>query len=468
MCFLYSTILALSSLVVSAGNNQVSVADTIKEMCKGMPEGTYTLSITRSEFSTPDNDGREIRNQLDFSPETYIFLRQTIKSNDERLLDYYCLSDSSENRINSNGEISPFETEQTISGRMEGGSKKLHGFNLKIMVPSIGEIYENHVEGRHFNISGLDFVDGTTFTLQALKSNDKEGSLRLYIDESEFPNISVKGYHYKGRETGLSESASDHLKKKSRFADIINAIELPDVVVRERRVKPIYYRSLIPDRNILEDDPILEMSHTMDQVVSRFGLRRGMGKVHMEPGDLASEVIEIEGYGRVINGEFVISEVILDEHLIGGFDISEVVYFDPANIKQIGYFLPSNYESFGNLAGRGGPPIKGLYGEASIRGLLIIWLKSPTDFSRFKRNRPVSLLNVSPFGYKTPMEFSVRDMTLYNSTLYWEPNFIPSKYNSNSLKGFDLPYPMNISIKIEGISDKGELICNRKEIAHEN
>ncbi|MCM1163843.1 MAG: hypothetical protein NC339_06315 [Muribaculaceae bacterium] len=451
---LCSIIIALCSLSVF-GND---LSTTIEELCRDIPEGTYTLSIVRSEYAAPAYAGTGVREKLSFSHEPSVFLpKRKLNPEAEKLwLDYLCQIDSNAATPIANFSaqlFNLFETEQTITGRIEGDSKKLNNFKLNVMVPSLGLLRQTEVSGRLFKLSGLEFVDGTLFNLQVQKENGKDGSLSLHVDEPKFPKISVKKYHHSqwnGKQT------PEYFKEKARLADMIDAIDLPEITVKERRAKPMNFRHMDPDRTIAENDPIFEKSPTLEMVVSRFGLKKGFGWVPIEGQSYGSDnLIYIETIGFIKRGFFTPCEIMLNEHLLSDYDLSDILLIDPKTIKQIEYFMPSNYEMFGNLYGTR------VYGDARDRGLLMIWTKSPVDFSYYRMNRPSSLATIKPLGYTAPKEFNFSRYST-NPTLYWNPKFSPSSPMAPRLD--HLETFGNIVVRIEGISDNGDIINKRKRI----
>lgn len=122
------------------------------------------------------------------------------------------------------------------------------------------------------------------------------------------------------------------------------------------------------------------------------------------------------------------------------------------------YFLPSNYEMFGNLADGS---IKGLYGAASRRGLLMIWTKSPTAFTNYKHDKPLSVATVRQLGYMPQKMFDVKKTAFTSPTKYWNPYFSPQNFDWNILKYIDFIDSTSYTITIEGISDEGVPISNQ-------
>lgn len=449
------------------------VVNTVSEWCATLPRGIYTLSIVQSEFACDDKYGRMARNELNFGSEAraYHYLYgQSDKRTDERLLDYFCLIDSGcfrpfltplwktpENRKYS------FETEQVISGQVKGTFKKVDHFVLKVFFSSTGEIQDVNVNGNRFHLRGLDFCDGTVFTLQAVKSNGNDKLLDLHIESPNYPTVSVRKYHVPFIDSTLVGVTRE--QNQGYFANpaIHESVVLPEVVATGRYIKPKNRMGLVPDRAIRGNDPLLQMVSTIEVLVSRFGLRKGYGYAR-DFGGSDGERVQVEALGRVRNGAFLPCEVMLNDNLLYGYELSDILNINPIDITQIEYFLPSNYEMYGNLAGSGGAtPIQGLYGEASVRGLLMIWTKTPGSSSRLGRNKPLSVATVKQLGYLPAKTFNPKEQKV-NPTKYWNPHFIPQEFDERLLIDVNLNESTNYTVSIEGVSDAGLLIHKQKII----
>lgn len=470
-----SFIFAFFSCLTGYCNNNTLLLQEIREICNDVPQGIYTLSVVRKKFSVNDNDERYMRNHLWFSPNTYILRQPKTKygdRTDDRMLDYYCLTDREQaiefSKILSHSiQEKPysFETEQTISGHVKSTFKKVDSFVLKVFVPSTGEMLDLNVPDNKFHLNGLDFVDGTVFTLQAVTKKGNDKSLQLYIDSLQYPKVSVKNYHSPFVNTNHVETVKQSNPNGFITPKIPGAIELPEVVAKGRRIKPMNRLKFDPDRAMDENDHLFEIAHTMDMVVARFGLYKGYGYVKAESDD--EDQFLVEAFGRRVRKDFVVCEVMLDGELLRGYELEDIPYMNPLDIKQIEYFLPSNYEMFGNLAGNGGTngPIRGLYGEASTRGLLMIWTKSPTAFSYFKHRKPLSVATVKQLGYMPPKQFNNSGYIPNCPTIYWNPCFNPQKFRKEDFKNIVLDEGTEYIIKIEGISNKGELVSKQQHFS---
>lgn len=418
-------------------NNRPLLAKAVEELCANIPHGIYTLSIVQKEFANDDKYGRTLRDEMLFGAQTRAFdnvYSHSEERTDNRLLEYYCLTDSSYMQLLPellNAEPAshnyPFETEQIISGHVKHTFKKVDDFTLKVFIPSTAEMQDVHVDANRFNLRGLDFCDGTAFVFQAVKKNGSDKFLQLYIDSLQYPKVSAKKYHVPFLDS------SQIVNKRNSNGENVNLkgyIQL-DEVVAKGKFRPINRMKFSPDRALAEDDPLFEKAPTMDILLKRMG-------VHGSP------------------------EVMLDGNLLDRGDIADVMNLDPLDIKKIEYFLPSNYEMFGNLAGiANSSPIQGLYGQASLYGLLMIWTKSPTAFSRFRLHKPLSVVTVKQLGYMPKKSFEAKDVNLFDTTKYWNPHFVPQEFNENILKDITLEESQNYIIKIEGISDEGQPISKQ-------
>ncbi len=172
-------------------------------------------------------------------------------------------------------------------------------------------------------------------------------------------------------------------------------LELPNVVVKGNHLKPLNRLNFQPDRGIPENSPMFEQAATLETLLYKWGLKFGYGWVYDES---INDSMYVYAIGSIRKRFFKPCEVMVDGDLVKGYAISEIPNIKPFEIRQIEYFLPSNYEMFGNLAGGVMPPIKGLYGEASGRGLLMIWLKSPSKYKN-DANEEQSFIIIKPLGY---------------------------------------------------------------------
>lgn len=456
--FIFLTIMYEDCFCESKNNVLTRV---VKELCVNIPHGIYTFSIVQTEFAQNDSTGRLWRNELNFKSVGRYYNHLINRCNDkqdERLLDYFCLIDTiapvSKNTMSAC--IYPFETEQIITGHIGGIFKNVDNFVLKVFIPSIGDIQEIIVPGNRFRLEGLDFCDGTLITLQATRNNGSDNSLQLDIDSLQYPNISVKNYHIPFMDERRLETAKQYSSKGCTISKLRETIELPEVVAKGRHIKPMNRMGFEPDRTIGENDSLLELVQTMEVLVSRFGLSRGYGIVK-EASDAEEEIL-IEALGHRARGTFIPCEVMLNDDLVRGYSLTDILYINPLDIKQMEYFLPSNYEMFGNLADGS---IKGLYGAASRRGLLMIWTKSPTAFTNYKHDKPLSVATLRQLGYMPQKMFDVKKTAFTSPTKYWNPYFSPQNFDWNILKYIDFIDSTSYTITIEGISDEGVPISNQ-------
>lgn len=288
-----------------------------------------------------------------------------------------------------------YESEQQVTGYVNTSDLDSSVYKILFFVPHIGIKDEFEVIGNHtFTIQNLDIVDGTTVILQAI--SEKGASVDIHITPQFFPNISVAPFYTK--EGKIQKPVSNNLKDRALFNNIHSSIELPVVEVKGKSFIPQNRLKRIPDRSIPEGSHLFREAKTVENLLYRFGLRRG-NELYCD--SLAGEGY-IEGIGRMVGGVFYLTEVIMNEQRLTGYELSDILNLTPSDIAQIEYFLPSNYEMYGNLAGIGkSVPINGLYGQASIRGLLMIWTKS--GYVR-RHDKNIQYTTIKPLGYMQQME----------------------------------------------------------------
>lgn len=293
------------------------------------------------------------------------------------------------------GVPTTFETEQHITGYVKTTDKDSNDYRIILFIPAIGKTQDFQVRGnKRFNIYGLDFVDGTTLCLQA--TSNKRKTPQPCVVPQTFADISVHRLLPIAKTNDLlQQEIPPQLEQKVTYNKTRYSLELPNILVKGNRLKPMNRLNFQPDRGIPENSPLFEQAATLETLLYRWGLRFGHGWFY---DDSVNEDIYVYAIGNMRQHAFTPCEVMVDGDLVQGYAISEISNIKPFEIRQIEYFLPSNYEMFGNLAGGVMPPIKGLYGEASKRGLLMIWLKSPSKYKNHA-DEEKSFTITKPLGY---------------------------------------------------------------------
>lgn len=311
------------------------------------------------------------------------------------ILDLQCLlKDTSFNKAPT-GVSTTFETEQHITGYVNTTNKDSNDYRIILFIPAIGKTQEFQVRGnKRFNIYGLDFVNGTTMCLQA--TSNKRRSPQPCIVPQTFADVSVRRLLPIAKTNDhLQQEITPKLEQKVTYNKTRYNLELPNIVVKGNRLKPLNRLNFQPDRGIPENSPLFEQAATLETLLYKWGLKFGYGWVY---DDSINDSMYVYGIGSIRKNFFKPCEVMVDGDLVKGYAISEIPNIKPFEIRQIEYFLPSNYEMFGNLAGGVMPPIKGLYGDASGRGLLMIWLKSPSKYKNDTKEEQ-SFIVIKPLGY---------------------------------------------------------------------
>lgn len=125
------------------------------------------------------------------------------------------------------------------------------------------------------------------------------------------------------------------------------SFELPTVKVTGRKLKPMNSRNLMPDRFLEEGNANFERMPTMELLLSRIGLWVSDAEIFTDDG----EEITVRCAGKRVRNKFVPAEVKLNGIRVSDYELADIILMNPNEIKQIEYFVSSNYEVFGNLGG---------------------------------------------------------------------------------------------------------------------
>lgn len=329
-----------------------------------------------------------------------------------------------------------YETEQVISGVVKGTFKKVKKPILHLISPKTGVHDTYDMEGKQrFHLRNMEFVEGTEYILQVTRPSGSDGLIQLYVDDEIFPKVSVSRFNKEAMEMDSTAVAAmmEYVSKPDSF---YKTEELPDVMVKGKRIKPMNWAEIAPEKGYGENDPMLKKGYTMEYLITRLGLF--VGTLDGQKVPYLYRPINDGWLSRVVR---VVPVVFVDNMRMEGYEIEELWNMPSEGIKQIEYFTPSQSEM--NLAVRGN--------EA---GALYIFTY---PFAKF--GKPLSMVNVKHIGYRPERPFSA----LYNhgATVLWQPSVRVEKDGKVSAS-FDALEGKTYKAVLEGISDKGELV--RKEV----
>ena len=340
-----------------------------------------------------------------------------------------------------------FETEQAISGTVKRNWGKVKEGNLTLFIPKTG--YREKLKfsgGNRFRLTGLDFVDGTSILLQAANKKDNDTYIALKVDRQEFPNLLMSNMMLGDRMPAtIPSSFASQSRYQIRYNNLSKVYELPNLEVVGSRLRPMNRMKEMPSLWIAENDPILDFANRMDLLVARFGLSIGRTKETIGEDGEVDYLNCIRIYSTYYHGYIPVA-VILDDDQVKDNALEDIPNIDPRDVKQMEFFRPANPKA---------PPI------------LYIYLNNSTDFSRFRRYKPLSMATVIQLGYKAPVEFyspkyDAKDSPSFlldqRTTLYWNPSVTTDSTGHASFGFWPSSKSKSYRVKVEGITDDGTII----------
>lgn len=393
--------------VIVACITQVCMAQKIRTICfEGIPAGTYALSVCDTVAQTDDAN---ILNELKpYSPYEIDSIRKAFP------IQYF-----------------GYETEQVISGRVKGTFGKIKKPQLHMFVPRTGyrDTYDMNGKQR-FHLYGMDFIDGTDYVLQVTRPKGSHGFIQLYVDDVLFPTVSIKRFDENTPDscfvanTGMQEYAH-------KMEESINAIELPELQVKGKRIKSMRFGNISPGKGYGVNDPMLSKGYSMDFLLSRLGLIIGYRE-----GNKIPYLWRPITRGAITVLEQVSPTIYIDDFVIDTTD--ELWDLQSESVKQIEYYLPE--ESASNLVLNGN--------EA---GALYIYTKTRANFGN-----KLSMVTVCQIGYQPEHPF----LTSHGPTILWNPSLKVGEDGKANIS-FEATEGKRYKVILEGISDKGATV--RKE-----
>ena len=408
--------------------------------------GTFSLSVTDAAVVKPDT----IQPMLD----SYMLLNSELKGNIENPNYYFKAPDRRTAhhldllmmtqgwcRYNLNNIIKgeypeilhSIETGQTISGEVKGTmGNKVRNVNLHLVTPHIGKRDVIPLsDNKRFIITGLDFTDGTTFLLQAVRESGRDKFLQLEVDPVTFPKVDVPINEEQKKLMSLPQSFDTQARTQIMYAGADGVTELPEVVKTGMKLrKPMNMLKAMPDKWLTDDDPYLNSAGSLQAILTRLGIT-------------SNKVQESWGLKDVGLGKIYIDNMPDDDP-----DLINLIR--PENIAAIEYFRP-------------GHSAMACYGWGAVKyGALFIYTKTP-DYGP-----PLSMKSITPKGYKPEVEFyspqyPAKDKSIYTrpdhrTTLYWNPRVTTDEEGKASVSFYSSDVSKKYLVTLEGLTDEGVAI----------
>lgn len=343
----------------------------------------------------------------------------------------------------------PVERSQSISGSVEGLFKRRpKGMQIALFSPNTMDMNRFQLgDSSRFVISGLDFIAGTPFTLEALNKNGEATNVTLHIDEPEMPKVATLpepriAYAYND---SAERSFADSARKTLKAPSLLDVQELNEVTVTARKPKKWSNRgNFEPFRGYQSGDEKISHFPTMESMLRSLTVKVMLSQSTGTPQPIA---------GEYFNGGFVATAVFIDGFLS---DQEEMFSLSPQNVNSIEYFRP------------GDPRVATYTIEALFTGIILITTKYGNEGGRTPL---LSMENITPLGYQPPVEFYVPKYTgpddtppPYRATLYWNPKLQLNPSGNTSVKLEGTRPGQLINITIQGIAPDGKIIDVTKKI----
>lgn len=349
-----------------------------------------------------------------------------------------------------------FQTTQTLSGYIHGVFfKRIKQPKLMLVRPDTGfrETFELGDSSR-FTISGLDFADGVSYTLQGLRRTGVDRLVQLDVDAQQFPKLKIpESIPTTTIPSAVLQTYNRQASKQVALNRVYRTIELPEVVKNGRKHRPqkSNLMRIEAPRGIPAGDQRLGNASNVQQLLISLGMR----------------VYYIDGEGYITTPDNAGVVVYVDN--MKEEDHDYVLSLVPTDIKSIEYFTPNN-------------AVNGLFGarpasfSGKVPGVLFIFLKDGSEIARSKNGRPRSMVTVRQQGYQiapvfySPTYKDKADKTRpdYRTTLYWNPKVTLDANGSAKADFYASDISKRYLITVEGVGNNGDIIYHQQVITENN
>ena len=341
----------------------------------------------------------------------------------------------------------PVEQSQSISCHVEKSfNRRPKGMKVVLFSPTTLEMTQFQLgDSNRFVISGLDFVDGTPFTLEAQTKDGGTSTVSIHIDSVAAPKVSpLMEYASNPQQAdSTTQSFSQYVKKQPRVPSLLDMQELDEVSVTAHKKQKWNNRGNInPHHGYKEGDEKISRFPTMESLLRSLTVR-------IRHSDSDGGALPEPQFGEYVMSDFIPTPVFID-----GFRSEQREAFDlhPQNVNSIEYFRP------------GDARVASYTPEAIYTGVLLITTKYGSEG---KRTPQPSMANIMPLGYQPPVEFYVPKYPDAEDALYHYPGSRPTLYWNSKLSPvsngkFSIEIPEStcrkLNISLQGITHDGKII----------
>lgn len=330
-----------------------------------------------------------------------------------------------------------------VTGKVtySGSNKPLKDIQVNIMSPGINFLKSTRTDKNgNFKLEGFEHPDSTLYVISALVpgSNDY---IQLHINNIEYPAINIPWIST----SKVMNNYSSYREKayQRRFHDPnIRTIDLEGVVIEGKKTEK---KKIVPLHQELSERTLT------NETIKRFQPSSVKSLLELTQGlSVTGDGIYLDRLGREYPAMVLVDGFEEDWTLISVHDIERVdVIF---------------------------PPKSSMYGLNAAGGVVVLTTKSGSidDFNKPRLNT----YQFTPLGYQTYVEFyspvyktasqknsKVPDL---RTTIYWNPNLSLSKKGDAFFDFYSSDATTEYSIVIEGVTDNGRLIHEKKRISIQN
>ena len=447
--FIITAILAFFAISGNCHESGVNTRIVIDPPAGIIPDSAR-VSVSVTDGLLPDNQAATIGSEILLNSELKGYIEDPgyyFESADPRVdshLDLLMMTQGwrrydCDSIMNDSSQEFKFQVEQTqsITGSVEKVFNRLpKGMQIALFSPTTLEMTQFPLgDNNRFVISGLDFTDGSPFTLEAQNKHGDAGRTTIHIDEPVMPKISpLKSGGLAYRQEGDKDENAfiEHVRKLPRAPSLLDFQELAEVTVKARKPKRWSNRgNLDPFRGY----------QSGDEKIGRFPSMESL---------LRSLTVKID----YTTHQPTIGALVL----IDGFrsNSEEVFTINPQNVNSIEYFRPGDVR------------VATYDRTAILSGVLIIETKYGNEGGR---TLLPSMANITPLGYQPPVEFyaprydaNENTPPPYRATMYWNPKLQLNQSGKTliNLEGIKPGQPVNVTI--QGIASDGKIIDVTKKV----
>ena len=463
--FLIFILLFLGDAVAFAQKKRTNLTVVLDSLNTGSMAGKYSLSVCDADVVAIDTVNARALAELLLCSELHGYVEQpnyyfsghpkAMAHLDLLMLTQgwrrYDLSDMLNGKYPS--IVHGIEQEQTIRGFVKTSLKKRpRNMRLVMFNPQTLKIDNFDLgDSSEFVISGIDYMEGETLSLEATRSNGSTKHVELVVEPVDVPKVKIPDHVNK---VALPENINSYItlaRQHQMYMNVDKVIELPNIQVKGKH-KKWKNRLGIVSRGYAANDPAIERFPDIQSMLRSMGIM-----VRIDPNGIpffgrSAPTFEAEG--------FTLTPTYIDNMLVTQEELWDI---RPTDVSQVEYLAPNS-------------PSNIIYGsEAVVGGCLLVYLKDGGKTRKGDATDGPASYKVRQIGYSPNVEFyspqyPYDDSSKYSrpdcrTTLYWNPKVEVTKNGRLNCEFYHSDTSRRLLVTIEGVSDEGSVVskCYIKE-----